>query len=211
MTDAEVRKPVPAWIWGGALLAASAVVPTAMRAVAPGGLGSAVAIVTAVLFAASLVIFAFGFRDGGSVVDRRRTGVVALLVLAVVPFVMKLATSGPIAEDQIPLYTVVSYVQLAVTAAAALVAVVTTGRVGVLPPRWRWAPAWGLAVIALAVALPQVVGVAMAGRNTQDLIGVFTVASLLIFAVPLTLGVLAMLLGARGLATPSPQVYPPAQ
>ena len=37
---------------GGALLAASAVVPTGVRAVAPGGLGSGVAIVAIVLFAA---------------------------------------------------------------------------------------------------------------------------------------------------------------
>lgn len=210
MTDAEVRKPVPAWMWGGALLAASAVVPTAMRAVAPGTFGAAVAVVAAALFAASLVIFAFGLRGEGSVVDRRRTGVVALLVMAIVSLTMRFVTVGPISEDQIALFSVASYVQLAVISAAALVAVVTIGRAGVLPSRWRWAPAWALALIAIAVALPQVVGVAMAGRNTQDLIGVFAVSSLLIFAVPLALGILAMLLGARGVAVVSAQVYPPA-
>ncbi len=210
MTDAEVRKPVPAWIWGGALLAASAVVPIATRAAAPAGWGAAPVVVSTALFAASLVIFAFGLRGEGSVVDRRRLGVVALLVWAVVPLVVQLATSGPIPEDQISLYTAVSYGQLAVTAAAALAAVVTIGRAAVLPPRWRWAPAWGLAVIAVAVVVPQVVAVAMQGRNTQDLIGLFMLTSLLIFAVPLCLGILAMMLGARGLAAPSPQVYPPA-
>jgi hypothetical protein len=142
MTDAEIRKPVPAWIWGGALLAASAVVPTAVRAVAPGGFGSGVAIVTAVLFAASLLVFAFGLRGRGSIVARRPPGMAALLVLAVLPPIVELALSALATEQDISLLQILSFAQLA-AAAAALVAVVAIGRAAVVPRPWQWAPAWG--------------------------------------------------------------------
>jgi len=209
MTDAEVRRPVPAWIWGGALLAASAVVPTSARAVAPAGVGVGIGIVTAVLFAASLVVFAFGLRGEGSLVARRPGGVAALLVLAVVPPVIELLTPPAVTAEQVSQLQVVWYIQLAVSAAAALTAVMAVGRSGVLPHPWRWAPAWGLAIVAVATALPQVAVVATNGRDLEALMGLFTLTSLAILAVPLALGILAMVLGARGVAAPSPQIYPP--
>lgn len=210
MTDAEVRKPVPAWIWGGALLAASAVVPTAMRAVAPGGLGSAVAIVTAVLFAASLVVFAFGLRGQGSIVARRPSGLAALLVLAVLPPIIELAIPSATTEQDISRLQIVSVVRLTVTVAAALAAVVAIGRAAVVPRPWQWAPAWGLAIIVITSALPQIAVVGVPRQDPQELFWLFALGSLVILTVPLALGILAMLWGARGLAAPSPQVYPPA-
>lgn len=210
MTDAEIRKPVPAWIWGGALLAASAVVPTAVRAVAPGGFGSGVAIVTAVLFAASLLVFAFGLRGQGSIVARRPPGMAALLVLAVLPPVVELALSALATGQDISLLQILSFTQLAVTAAAALVAVVAIGRAAVVPRPWQWAPAWGLAVIVATSALPQIALVGASGQDPQGLLWLFALGSLVILTVPLALGILAMVLGARGQAAPSPQIYPPA-
>lgn len=209
MTDAEVRTPVPAWIWGGALLAASAVAPLAARAVAPGGFGAGVAVVTALLFAASLVVFAFGLRGKGSIVAGRAPGIAALLVLAIVPPIIEVAIPVATTEQDIPRLQIFSVAQLAVTAAAALAAVVAIGRAGAVPRPWRWAPAWGLAVIVVASALPQIVAVSASGQGLDDLMGLFALGSLVIVVVPLALGILAMVLGARGLAAPSPQIYPP--
>lgn len=209
MTDAEVRTPVPAWIWGGALLAASAVAPMAARAVAPGGFGAGVAVVTALLFAASLVVFAFGLRGKGSIVAGRAPGIAALLVLAIVPPIIEVAIPVATTEQDIPRLQIFSVVQLAVTAAAALAAVVAIGRTGAVPRPWRWAPAWGLAIIVVASALPQIVAVSASGQGLDQLMGLFALGSLVIVVVPLALGILAMVLGARGLAAPSPQIYPP--
>lgn len=210
MTDAEVRKPVPAWIWGGALLAASAVVPTGVRAVAPGGLGSGVAIVAIVLFAASLVVFAFGLRGRGSIVARRPSGVAALLVLAILPPLVELAIPALSNEQDIPRLQILSAVHLAVTAAAALVAVVAIGRAAVIPRPWHWAPAWGFAAMAVTFALPQIAAVSASGTGLDDLTGLFVLGSLVALAMPLALGILAMVLGARGLTVASAQIYPPA-
>jgi len=210
MTDAEVRRPVRAWLWAGALLAASAAVPIALRAAAPGGYGLVGLIATSALFAASLVVFAFGLGGEGSVVGRRPGGVVALLVLAFVPPIVELALPQSVSPEQIAQLQVVWYIQIAVSAAAALGAVVAVGRAGVVPHPWRWAPAWGLLAIAVTQALPQVVGVAMQGRSVDEFMWLFTLGSLMILMVPLALGVIAMVLGARGLARPNPQIYPPA-
>lgn len=209
MTDAEVRKPVPAWIWGGALLVASAVVPTVVRAVAPVGLGSGVAIATAVLFAASLVVFAFGLRGRGSIVARRPSGVAALLVLAILPPIVELAVPAATTEQDVSRLQILSAVQLAVTAAAALVAVVAIGRAAVVPRPWQWAPAWGLALIVATSALSQIAFVGASGQGLDGLMALFALGSVVILTVPLALGILAMVLGARGEAAPNPQIYPP--
>lgn len=209
MTDAEVRRTVPAWIWGGALLAASAVAPSALTMVAPGG-GSVARVVISALFAASLVVFAFGVRGQGSIVDRRPGGVIALMVLAFVPPLIDLVTPTTVSEDQVASLTVVSYVQLAIAVAAALAAVVAIGRADAVPRPWRWAPAGGLAVIVIVSVVPQIIGVALQGRAVDEFLWLFSLGSLVMLAVPLALGILAMVLGARGIAAPSPQIYPPA-
>ena len=81
MTDTEVSERALsdarlAWVIGGALLIATVVVSTPLSWYFGGG------VITAVLFAAALLVFAFGIRGSGSVTGRRPLGTAALVVLA---------------------------------------------------------------------------------------------------------------------------------
>ncbi len=207
MTDATMRQSVPAWVWGGGLLAASAVVPLV------GGIGviSSTGIwVGRVLFAAALAVFAFGLRGSGSVVARRPLGVTALLVLGIAPLLIDLVTPSQVDESSVWMLQVSAYVQLAITAAAALVAVVQIARASIVPNPWRWAPAWALAVVAVVYAVPQVIGVAVGFDGSDGIaLGVVLLANAVLLLIPLALGILAMLLGTRGVVSAPTQIYPP--
>ena len=65
-----------AWVIGGALLMGSVVVSAPLSPYFGGG------VIKAALFAAALVVFAFGIRGSGSVTARRPLGTTALVVLA---------------------------------------------------------------------------------------------------------------------------------
>lgn len=102
------------------------------------------------------------------------------------------------------------YSELAIEAAAALVAVVEIARARVIPGNWRFAPAIALAVVVLVQVIGQVVGVAAGSAGLEQAavglaLGGFAAAIL----APVALGIAAIALGARGLAVPNPQVYPP--
>lgn len=212
MTDAEVRRPVVAWLWGGGLLAASAVVPLAAGQGDMLGSGGSAFLVWSgrLLFAAAMYVFAFGMRGTGSVVGRQPIGVIALLVLGFVPLVLDIVISFVATESNIDVLRLLSDVQLAVTAAAALAAAIEIARARIVPGNWRWAPTIGLAIVVVLFVVWQIVGVTARADSLHELAALiamsyFTAGVL----VPLVLGVLAMLLGARGEVTASAQVYPP--
>lgn len=213
MSDADVRRPVPAWLWGGGLLAASAALPMLGQSF----YGTPVLLWTArLLAAAALVVFALGVRGEGSVVARRPVGTVALFVLAIVPplielltpaLVMPSTTSG--LPDNLWLVQVMGYGGIAIAGAAALVAVVEIARARVVPDPWRWAPTWALAAIAGAYVLSQVLIVAAGAAVLETYATLLAITGAAAALVPLALGILAMVLGARGLAAAPAQVYPP--
>ena len=207
MTDAEVRTPVPSWVIGGALLIGSAVLPWALG---PEPAMLVTAVIGRLLFLAAMIVFAFGLRGVGSVVAGRTLGVVALLVLGAAPLVFGLIPLQQVEPSDLGLLQLLGYSELAIEAAAALVAVVEIARARVIPGNWRFAPAIALVVVVLVQVIGQVVGVAAGSAGLEQAavglaLGGFAAAIL----APVALGIAAIALGARGLAVPNPQVYPP--
>lgn len=222
MTDADRPATTPAWIWGGGLLLASAVLPLITGSsgfAAAGGLSGAVfSWIGMLTFAAAMVVFALGLGRRGSVVARRPAGTVALIALAVVTPIIWVLTAvfpyDPTAEGMsghTAGYVWWGYAELAVRFGAALVAVVAVGRARVVPPPWNWAPAWGLAAVVVTGVLAQVSTVALAGRpgDQEALVTVFALSSLVAVVVPSLLGILAIVLGSRAEPRATIPVYPP--
>lgn len=119
-----------------------------------GGLPPALFFVQSVLLAASLLVFAFGFRGQGSVTALQPLGTAALVVLAAASLLGDFSTL--LGSASFDLMMAVANLGLLVQVAAAVVAVVQIGRAGVVPRPWNWAPAWCLAVIVVASLLYQV-------------------------------------------------------
>lgn len=216
MTDADRPATTPAWIWGGGLLLASAVLPLITGSsgfAAAGGLSGAVfSWIGMLAFAAAMVVFALGLGRRGSVVARRPAGTVALIALAVVtPIIWVLTAVFPYSDADPGAYAVWGYAELAVRFGAALVAVVAVSRARVVPPPWNWAPAWGLAAVVVTGVLAQVSTVALAGRpgDQEALVTVFALSSLVAVVVPSLLGILAIVLGSRAEPRATIPVYPP--
>lgn len=220
MSDADVRRPVAAWVWGGGLLVLAAVLPAIGSG---GGMFGApqtiLAWVQKLAFAASMAVFAFGLRGRGSVVARRPSGVIALLLVGVALPLLDALTSwvfvvDPDAPGSIPDWIgtaqIVTYAGLALWGAAALVATAQIARVDAVPYPWRWAPLAALGVLAVVFLALQVIGTTTAGDGDSGaaaaLVGTWGAVTEL---VPLALGILALALGARGVSVPARQVYPP--
>lgn len=225
MTDAAMPRrpedaaPMRAWVWGGALLVASVVLQmstwTMLQFGGPTASG-VVAWVAQAVFAAALLLFAFGWLGRGSVVARRPLGIAAIVVLAVFPLAEQLLWALvlgilAVAEDALPaLGTAVLAAQLIV----AIVAVAEIARAGVVPRPWNGAPALGLTLVAGVSALTQMVGVTAAPTGPTGWFGLLIALQQLVgVVVPVLLGVLAIVLGLRPAPSPAPrepvQVYPP--
>lgn len=208
-SDVDVRRPVPAWVWGGGLLVASAILPTLSGSIFE--LAPVTVWASRILFAAAMTVFAFGLRGEGSIVARRTPGVAALLVLGFAVPLIVLVTPSQTDEPDVWMLQVIGNAQLALAGAAALVAVVSIARARVLPGVWRWAPAVGLAVAAAVLVLGLLLGLSAGVNGVQDVAIVLAVGGwIAVTLVPLTLGVAAMVLGGRGLPAAPAQIYPSA-
>lgn len=206
MTDSHGSERVPsdarhAWQIGGALLIASVVVSAPLAPYFGG------AVIKAVLFAAALLVFAFGIRGSGSVTAGRPLGTAALTVLAIWVLLRAVAWKLPWVDAVgTDVLTDVGYVDSVVQLAAALIAVVQIGRACVIPRPWSWAPAWALA----AVVMPSLLGLlilAIGGSEAQLFLTMFVSAidGLARTAGPVFLGVLTIVLGDRvGRIQPAP-------
>jgi len=186
------------WIWGGSLLAVSAVLPFVGINGAP-SLPTALSLAAMIAFAAAMIVFAFGRH---SVVARRGLGAAALVVLALSVFLPYL--SGLVVPpDQISpdsgaiLWgTLLHYLTLALSLAAALVACVQIARAGVVPPRLRWVPIMALAVKAGPFALSEILMVGVGRFAGMDaLIALAILPSLTSFVAVAGLGVVAIVAG----------------
>lgn len=203
-------------IVGGVLLIGGAVIGFAQ----PWFLGSVMSPIVGWMgiaaFSAALLVFAFGLGRGGSIVARRPLGVAAAVVVAVWPVVQRIVTAFVPFEDATrEFHQVWGYVTLAVTLGGLIAFTVEIARAGVVRGRLRWAPLWGLVALAVPQVIAQVLIAAVgADLGTSDDHPVFLVlglGQLLTFAVPVTLGILA-LLHANGPAArhdAQVQVYPP--
>lgn len=211
----------PEWVWGGALLLASAVLPLFQAQFAGvGALHTALLFAMYGAFAVAIGLFALG-RD--SVVARRPLGVTALLVLGLWPFATAVFWSvipvEAIAYDPalIAIVSISGYLQMIVPLAAAVVAAVQIARAGVVPRRLRWLPLIAVAVGYGAGILVTLVYVPFEGATLsatmQALVGPLSaMASLASFAAVAGIGILAIVEGLRPRPAPTPpaQVYPSA-
>lgn len=196
------------WTYGGVGLILCGVVGTVQTSVNASIGSDAVRAGSAVVFAASILLFAFGFSRDASVVGRKPLGVAALTVLALWPLAAFAITRAlePTADEAA--WNVYGYVSLLVPAAAALVAAAQIGRNEDLPRPWRWAPMWVLGLYAVTWAVPQIIFVAERPENIQGFADLFRMlGSLASLAGTLGLGILAIVLAAKQ-RPDSVEVYP---
>lgn len=201
--DARPAATRPTWIWGGALLIASAVTGSTLA-------GSGVPFIEVVgsaLFAASMICFAWG-RD--SIVARRPLGMTALVVLAIWPFVS--AVTGPLlwgdvavsGEWDYALLTVLGYVSILIPAVAAVIAAVQVMRIGVLDQWARWIPLAAVGSLIAVGVLTQLAYTAMPLIASLPIaIGVAALSSLLQVLVAIGLGVVGIVAGQRRASSPA--------
>ena len=109
-------------------------------------------IVTDAVYAAGVLLFAFGLTRQASVVARGPLGVTALVVVALVPLSFGIAVSA-----EPGLAPALASGELVIGAAAATIAVVRIARAGVVPYPWRWAPLWALVAYATGAVVPQLI------------------------------------------------------
>ena len=161
--------------------------------------GPALYVVTSVIYAAAVLLFAIGTTREASVVSRRPLGVTALAIVAVWPLVeTAVMPLFPPIESSLEAVRSFGYVTLVVETGAALVAASQIARAGVVPASWRWAPLWVLAFQAFAWALPQIVLVSADPAALQGSTGPFTLLGMLaLLAGTLGLGILALVLAAQ--------------
>ncbi|KRA22119.1 hypothetical protein ASD65_16500 [Microbacterium sp. Root61] len=211
----KTRSPRTAWLVGGSLLIATALLESALSMLfGAGGWTLGVGIAADLLFAAAMVVFAFGLVGGGSVVGRRPLGVTALLVLGLWPLVMRVmwVLIPPIASVSEPLI-ILSNVSLFVQLAAAIIAVVQIARAGVVPGVARWLPLIALALVVVPEVIVYGFSYAAAAIGGSQLLTVaFSFAALARFVSVAGLGVSAIILALRPVAHEerTVQVYPPA-
>lgn len=159
-----------------------------------------VTVVTDVIFAASILLFAFGLSREASIVARKRVGMTAMVVVALWPlaaFVASQALAPQTSADD-TVWMIFNYSSLLVPAAAALLAAAQIARAEAVPAPWRWAPLWVLGAYALMWAVPEILFVTVRPESIQAfadlLLMLGTLASL---AGTLGLGILAIVLAVQ--------------
>ena len=161
--------------------------------------GPAHYVVTSVIYAAAILLFAIGTTREASVVARRPLGVTALAIVAVWPLIDNIGTQFlPQDGSSLGAWTTYGYVTLLVQTGAALAAAMQIARAGVVPAPWHWAPLWVLGFQAFAWALPQTVLVSADPAALQGWTGPFTLLGMLaLLAGTLGLGILSLVLAAQ--------------
>lgn len=208
----DLRAARTTWILGGSLLIANAVLVLAGSGY-PLQFIPGLSFVLNGLWAAALLVFAFGVRGRGSVVARRPLGVIALVIAALVPFAsLALWAMLPVGGDA-AVSAMVGNGLSVLSLASMLVAAVVIGRAGAVPYRLRWVPLIVLAVGAGVQVVAQLFLVTVQGAMVRPDITalVFGTAMLGTLGV-LLLGILAIVFAPREQPRPAAptQVYPPA-
>ncbi|GAA5205544.1 hypothetical protein [Microbacterium kyungheense] len=210
---ATVRDARLTWLVGGSLLIARAalvLLANGNAALSFPGMG----FVLDGLWAAALVVFAFGVRGQGSVVARRPLGVVALVVAAAMPLLSDIWWAVfPIAVWDGAVAFVAPNATTVLLLGALIVATVVIGRAGAVPHRARWVPLIVLAVAAGAQIVVSIIGVSLRGNfvGAEFIAATFFASALGTLGV-LLLGILAIVSAPREAPRPAAptQVFPPA-
>lgn len=153
-----------------------------------------------VAFAASMLLFGVGLSRESSVVARRPLGAGALVVLGLWPLVTLFLVPfpGTIPTPGDPVLLVYGVALLGVTVIAAVVAVVSIVRAGVVPSPWRRVPAWALLAVVGVELLVQGLMVAAGPERVQALAGLIIVLQAAAgVTATVGLGALALFLAAR--------------
>ncbi|MET0888467.1 MAG: hypothetical protein ABWX92_18680 [Mycetocola sp.] len=188
------------WFVGGSLVLASLVL--GWNSPFPSPLFSVISALGTMLFAAALLVFAFGFRRAESVTARRPLGTAVLTILAVwillSPLLTDVLLSGPIENEPSSALLVHSLIDPYLRFALALVAALQVGRTAVVPAPWTWAPAWALAVLTVPWVLGQVVTAGPSPESDPTLITYLAAFDALARSIcTVVLGVVAILLADR--------------
>lgn len=160
----------------------------------------AIRVITDVIFAASILLFAIGLSREASVVARRPLGLIAMAIVAVWPLTSFVLTRTLVqgTEPDDSGWMIYGYVSLLIPAVAGLIAAMQIARNDTVPSPWRWAPMWVLGAYALAWAVPQIIFVTERPEAVQGFADLFrTLGSLSSLAGTLGLGILAMVLAAQ--------------
>ncbi len=162
--------------------------------------GAGISVITDVIYAVSMLLFAIGLSSEASVVGRKPVGVTAMAVLALWPLAASaLAHSLGLGPDTAGgAWTILGYASLLVPAAAGLIAAAQIARGDTVPFPWRWAPLWVLGGYALAWAIPQIVFVTVRPEEIQgfaDLVRML--GALASLTGTLGLGILAIILAGQ--------------
>jgi hypothetical protein len=138
-----VRHP---WFIGGVALLAAVIIAVPLDGSGPPLPGTSV--LATLLFATSMLVFAFGGERDESVTARRRLGTTALTLLAawalfdlIAADVFGAATS---AGGLPPALGILFFIDPYLRFALALIAATQIGRARVVPAPWNWAPAWAV-------------------------------------------------------------------
>ncbi|SDO02163.1 hypothetical protein SAMN05216368_10969 [Cryobacterium flavum] len=155
---------------GGGLLLASVVVTV----ISQPALFAYIGLIGPALFAAALLVFAFGVRGVGSVTARRPVGTTALVLLAFWLFlgsVQSVVISDFFSNDPAPtLLMAFSYADSYVQFALALVAVMQIARIGAVPSPFNWVPAWAVGAATATWLLSQLLGAGLATLTGPNLV-----------------------------------------
>lgn len=157
-------------------------------------------VVTDLIFAAAILLFAFGLSREASVVGRTPLGVTAMVVVALWPLIKFVVTQSldSHAPSNDTAWMIYGYASLLVPAGAGLVAAAQIARTDNVPAPWKWAPLWVLGVYALTRAVPEILFVTIRPEGIQafaDLLAML--GALASLAGTLGLGILAIALAVR--------------
>ncbi|GAA1927675.1 hypothetical protein GCM10009775_19710 [Microbacterium aoyamense] len=166
-------------------------------------------------YSATLLVFAFGLGRSGSIVSRRPLAVTAAVIVAAWPLVQRMVSWLVPVESALDFYRAWGYISWTVTLAATIVFVVQIARAGVLRGRVRWMPLWGLVIVVVPQILTQAVivaaGIDFSTRADEWIFLFFGLERLCAFAVPVALGIIALVIANRAAPVSDPvQVYPPS-
>ena len=178
------------WTIGGVGLIGAGVAGMLQSATLGSSLADGLAATVDVLWAAALLVFAVGSSPRDSVTARRPLGTVALVLLALWSLAMRVA--GLFQDPMNPTPLIPWEVTTVVPLVLSVVAVVQIARVGVVPRRWRWAPAIALGVQIASFAIGQ--ALMMDQATAMQTVGLASALGMLGFlAGTLGLGVIALL------------------
>jgi len=163
--------------------------------------GSILSLLADALWAAAILVRAFGLHREGSVVARRPLGLAAATIVALRPAVATvvnlLTTPTDLTTAGSDAWLFWLYVSIVLPVVAGLIVAVQAGRAQVIPRPWNWAPLWVLAAQVALWVLPQLLGVAAPSALLQT-VGLFSALGTLGFlAATLGLGILAVVLSSR--------------